>query len=60
MSNESEYRYFAKDVAATTEVTTSTLRRWSIGLEKARYKFKRNERGQRKFTMNAILKRSGN
>ncbi|MFL0499146.1 DNA-binding protein [Priestia megaterium] len=46
-SNASEYGYFAKDVAANLEVTTSTLRRWSIRLEKAGYKFERNEKDQR-------------
>jgi len=47
LSNASEYGYFAKDVAADLEVTTSTLRRWSIELEKAGYKFERNEKDQR-------------
>jgi DNA-binding transcriptional MerR regulator len=47
LSNASEYGYFAKDVAAELEVTTSTLRRWSIELEKAGYKFERNEKDQR-------------
>jgi len=46
-SNASEYGYFAKDVAANLEFTTSTLRRWSIRLEKAGYKFERNEKDQR-------------
>ncbi|MCM3308857.1 DNA-binding protein [Priestia megaterium] len=46
-SNASEYGYFAKDMAANLEVTTSTLRRWSIRLEKAGYKFERNEKDQR-------------
>jgi len=47
LSNASEYGYFAKDVAVDLEVTTSTLRRWSIELEKAGYKFERNEKDQR-------------
>jgi DNA-binding transcriptional MerR regulator len=47
LSKASEYGYFAKDVAADLEVTTSTLRRWSIELEKAGYKFERNEKDQR-------------
>lgn len=47
LSNASEYGYFAKDVAADLEVTTSTLRRWSIELEKVGYKFERNEKDQR-------------
>lgn len=47
MENASEFGYFAKDVATELEVTTSTLRRWSIDLEKAGYKFERNEKEQR-------------
>ncbi|WEA47304.1 DUF3967 domain-containing protein [Priestia aryabhattai] len=47
MSNASEYGYFAKAVAAQVEVATSTLRRWSIDLEKAGYIFERNEKDQR-------------
>jgi len=47
MSNASEYGYFAKNVATNLEVTTSTLRRWSIELEKAGYTFERNNKDQR-------------
>ncbi|MFP7176855.1 DNA-binding protein [Priestia filamentosa] len=47
MSNTSKYGYFAKNVAINLEVTTSTLRRWSIELEKAGYTFERNDKDQR-------------
>jgi DNA-binding transcriptional MerR regulator len=47
MENANEFGYFAKDVAFELEVTTSTLRRWSIELEKAGYSFERNEKEQR-------------
>jgi Protein of unknown function (DUF3967)/MerR HTH family regulatory protein len=47
MSNAEEYGYFAKNVATNLEVTTSTLRRWSIELEKAGYTFERNNKDQR-------------
>ncbi|MEF3225897.1 MerR family transcriptional regulator, partial [Campylobacter jejuni] len=41
------FGYFAKDVASDLEVTTSTLRRWSIELEKSGYQFERNDKDQR-------------
>ncbi|MEF3225947.1 MerR family transcriptional regulator, partial [Campylobacter jejuni] len=41
------FGYFAKDVASDLEVTTSTLRRWSIELEKLGYQFERNDKEQR-------------
>ena len=44
---ENEFGYFSKDVAIELEITTSTLRRWSIELEKEGYKFHRNEKEQR-------------
>ncbi|QXE02439.1 MerR family transcriptional regulator [Terribacillus sp. DMT04] len=44
---EQEIQYTAKDLAASLEVTTSTLRRWAIALESAHYPFKRNSKGQR-------------
>lgn len=44
---ETEFGYFAKDVALELEITTSTLRRWSIALEKNGYIFERNEKEQR-------------
>lgn len=44
---ELELGYFSKDVAEQLEITTSTLRRWSIELEKQGYIFSRNENGQR-------------
>lgn len=47
MENGNNFGYFAKDVAADLEITTSTLRRWSIELEKMEYTFERNEKDQR-------------
>ena len=47
MENANHFGYFAKDVASELEITTSTLRRWSIELEKAGYSFERNEKEQR-------------
>ena len=44
---ENEFGYFSKDVAIELEITTSTLRRWSIELEKEGYSFHRNEKDQR-------------
>ncbi len=44
---ENEFGYFSKDVAIELEITTSTLRRWSIELEKHGYYFHRNEKEQR-------------
>jgi DNA-binding transcriptional MerR regulator len=48
--SEQEIQYTAKDLAASLEVTTSTLRRWAIALESAHYPFKRNNKGQRVYT----------
>ncbi|MED4018560.1 MerR family transcriptional regulator [Sutcliffiella cohnii] len=42
-----DFGYFAKDVASELGVTTSTLRRWSIQLEKKGYFFERNDKDQR-------------
>lgn len=47
MENTNHFGYFAKDVATELEITTSTLRRWSIELEKAGYTIERNEKEQR-------------
>ncbi|CAK6481403.1 hypothetical protein BFRIPC_00065 (plasmid) [Peribacillus frigoritolerans] len=47
VKNAEEFGYFAKDVAADIEITTSTLRRWSIELEKEGYTFQRNVKDQR-------------
>jgi DNA-binding transcriptional MerR regulator len=44
---ENEFGYFSKDVAHELEITTSTLRRWSILLEKEGYVFHKNEKEQR-------------
>lgn len=47
MENTNHFGYFAKGVAFELGVTTSTLRRWSIELEKTGYSFERNEKEQR-------------
>jgi DNA-binding transcriptional MerR regulator len=47
VENDNNFGYFAKDVASDLQITTSTLRRWSIELEKIGYTFKRNEKEQR-------------
>ena len=47
MENTESYGYFAKDVALNLDITTSTLRRWSIELEKLNYTFERNNKDQR-------------
>jgi DNA-binding transcriptional MerR regulator len=52
--SEQEMQYTAKDLAASLDVTTSTLRRWAIALESARYPFQRNEKGQRIYTKQDI------
>lgn len=44
---KNEFGYFSKDVAQELGITTSTLRRWSILLEKEGYTFQRNEKEQR-------------
>ncbi|PAE07217.1 hypothetical protein CHI12_12115 [Terribacillus saccharophilus] len=52
--SEQEMQYTAKDLAASLDVTTSTLRRWAIALESAHYPFQRNEKGQRIYTKQDI------
>ena len=47
MESQNKFGYFAKDVATDLEITTSTLRRWSLELEKRGYEFERNEKEQR-------------
>lgn len=47
METTNHFGYFAKNVALELEITTSTLRRWSIELEKVGYSFERNEKDQR-------------
>lgn len=47
MKNANSFGYFSKDVAADLEITTSSLRRWSIELEQHGYIIERNEKGQR-------------
>ncbi|WP_240315617.1 MerR family transcriptional regulator [Sporosarcina sp. PTS2304] len=44
---ENEFGYFSKDVALELEITTSTLRRWSIDLEKHGYVIERNDKDRR-------------
>lgn len=44
---DNEFGYFSKDVAIELDITTSSLRRWSIELEKEGYLFQRNDKGQR-------------
>ena len=43
VKNANEYGYFAKETLTELEITSSTLRRWSIALEDQGYKFTRNE-----------------
>ncbi|MFE0507862.1 MerR family transcriptional regulator [Peribacillus butanolivorans] len=47
MVNSKSFGYFSKDVALELKITTSSLRRWSIDLEKLGYTFERNEKEQR-------------
>lgn len=47
MENINHFGYFAKSVASDLEITPSSLRRWSIDLEKAGYIIERNEKDQR-------------
>lgn len=47
MNAQNEFGYFSKQVATDLDITTSTLRRWSIELEKHGYEFERNEKDQR-------------
>lgn len=44
---ENNFGYFSKDVAEELKITTSTLRRWSILLEKEGYIFQKNDKEQR-------------
>jgi DNA-binding transcriptional MerR regulator len=45
--NAETYGSFSKEAANNLDITTSTLRRWSIALEKDGYKFEKNDKGQR-------------
>lgn len=47
MDTSEEYGYYAKQVSLELDITTSTLRRWAIALEKEGYSFERNEKDQR-------------
>lgn len=44
---DNKFGYFSKDVAQELQITTSSLRRWSIELENEGYNFQRNEKKQR-------------
>lgn len=46
-NHDSGFGYYAKQVALDLDITTSTLRRWSISLEKEGYTFERNDKDQR-------------
>lgn len=47
MDTSVEYGYYAKQVSLELDITTSTLRRWAIALEKEGYSFERNDKDQR-------------
>ncbi|MGD6969370.1 DUF3967 domain-containing protein [Rossellomorea vietnamensis] len=45
----SNFGYFSKDVAMKLEINASTLRQWSLAMEKEGYQFERNDKDQRIF-----------
>lgn len=45
--NKQTIGYFAKKVASDLDITTSSLRRWALELEKIGYEFERNDKDQR-------------
>lgn len=47
--------YWAKEIADLLDVTTSNLRRWSIDLEKAGYRFYRDEHNRRAYFEKDIM-----
>lgn len=47
LMNNEQFGYFAKDLAIELEITTSSLRRWSLEFEKEGYEFERNDKNQR-------------
>lgn len=53
-NHRGEYGFFSKDVAHKLKITPSTLRRWSIEMEKAGYTFTRNDQDQRIYFQNDI------
>lgn len=52
---ESHRAYWAKDIAELLEVSTSNLRRWSIDLENAGYRFYRDEHNRRAYFEQDIM-----
>lgn len=44
-----EYGYFSKDVALKLDINASTLRQWTLAMEKEGYEFHRNDKNQRIF-----------
>ncbi|RAS87268.1 DUF3967 domain-containing protein [Priestia endophytica] len=52
---ENQKAYWAKDIAVLLDVTTSNLRRWSIDLEKAGYRFYRDEHNRRAYLEKDIM-----
>lgn len=51
----SQKAYWAKDIADLLEITTSNLRRWSIDLENAGYRFYRDEHNRRAYVEKDIM-----
>ena len=52
---ETHRAYWAKDISDLLEVTTSNLRRWSIDLENAGYRFYRDEHNRRAYFEKDIM-----
>jgi DNA-binding transcriptional MerR regulator len=57
-----EFGYFAAEVCKDLNLNSNTLRKWSLALEDAQYKFERNPRNQRIYYEKdiALLKRMKN
>lgn len=55
INEESQRAYWAKDIADLLEITTSNLRRWSIDLENAGYRFYRDEHNRRAYFEKDIM-----
>ncbi|WP_079524886.1 hypothetical protein [Halobacillus hunanensis] len=54
-NGNSQKAYWAKDIADLLDIKTSTLRRWSIELEKADYRFYRDEHYRRAYLEKDIM-----
>jgi DNA-binding transcriptional MerR regulator len=52
---ENQKAYWAKDLAELLDISTSNLRRWSIDLEKAGYRFYRDEHNRRAYLEKDIM-----